>query len=49
LGQNRLAEVLGGNAGSIRNNKNYTGFGRHGFGLKDRVSTTIGTIEVCPI
>jgi hypothetical protein len=49
LSQNRLAEVLGGDAGSVRNNKNYAGFGRHGFGLKVRVSTTIGIIEVCPI
>jgi hypothetical protein len=49
LSQNRLAEVLGGDAGSVRNNENDTGFGRHGFGLKVRVSTTIGIIEVCPI
>jgi hypothetical protein len=43
LGQNRLTEVLGGDAGSIRNNKNDTGFARHGFGLKVRVSTTISS------
>jgi len=44
-----LAEVLGGDAGSVINNENDTGFGRNGFGLKVRVSSTIGIIEVCPI
>jgi hypothetical protein len=33
LRQNRLAEVLGGNACAVRDNKNNTGFGRHQFGL----------------
>ena len=41
LGQNRLAEVLGGNACAIRNNKNNTGLGSHENGLKVEVSTTI--------
>jgi hypothetical protein len=41
LGQNRLAEVLGGNASAVRDNKNNAGFDRHGFGLKVGVSTTI--------
>jgi hypothetical protein len=48
LSQNRLAEVLGGNAGSIRNNENNTGFVRHGFGLKVRVSTTITRYRSMP-
>jgi len=41
LGQNRLTEVLGSNAGTVRNNKNNTGLGGHENGLKVEVSTTI--------
>lgn len=41
LGQNRLAEVLGSNAGAVRDDKNNAGFVGHGFGSKVRVSTTI--------
>jgi len=41
LSQDRLAEVLGSNAGAIRNDENNAGLGGHEIGLKVVVSTTI--------
>jgi hypothetical protein len=49
LRQNGLAEVLGSNAGTVRNDKNNAGLGAHEGGLTVLVSTTMVINEVCRI